>query len=242
MKKAITFSAATLALLVAGASGASAVSAASFNAGKWNSTGNIGFTPNTQTPPVVTNPEASEVIVYGGTRGALAIDYASDLAFGQHEISAKSATYYAAADKTAFTAGREVRKVGAFVEMHDLRGLGTGNNTRLTVTQLEQFNNGSADLKGATLSFSAGKAANAGGGAYPSTAEAGFTLKPGEAHTVMTTNGTVGQFLTSYGKASDYKVDSQGNTIRGPISLSVPSGSALQGNFTARLQWDLTVD
>ncbi|MHA3999416.1 WxL domain-containing protein (plasmid) [Lactococcus cremoris] len=244
MKKAITLSAATLALLVAGASGASAVSAASVNAGQWNSTGNIGFTPNTQTPPVVTNPEAPEapgVIVYRGTKGALAIDYASDLAFGQHEISAKSATYYAAADKTAFPGGR---KVGAFVEMHDLRGLGTGNNTRLTVTQLDQFKKNGSDayLTGAALSFSSGKAANAGGGTYPSTAEAGFTLKPGQAHTVMTTNGTVGQFLTSYGKAVDYVVDSQGNTIRGPISLSVPSGSALEGNFTATLQWDLTVD
>lgn len=62
MKKAITFSAATLALLVAGASGASAVSAASVKAEQWNSTGTIGFTANTTTPPDITNPE-----VPGGT-------------------------------------------------------------------------------------------------------------------------------------------------------------------------------
>ncbi|MDT2890782.1 WxL domain-containing protein [Lactococcus lactis] len=233
MKKAITLSAATLALLVAGASGASV------KAEPWSSTGTIGFTANTKTPPAITNPEVPlgtgpEVprgTGPGGTPGELAIDYASDLAFGTHQISSKSATYYAEADTTAFNG----TPVGAFVEMHDLRGLGTGNNTQLTVTQLKQFNNGKDYLAGAALSFLAGKAANAGGGAYTPTAEAGFILKPGTAQKVMSTDGTVGQFLTSYGKAADYK----GNTAGGPISLSVPSGSALAGDFSTTLVWDL---
>ena len=61
MKKAITLSAATLALLVAGASGVSGVSAASVKAEKWNSsTGKIGFRANTTTPPDITNPELLE--------------------------------------------------------------------------------------------------------------------------------------------------------------------------------------
>ncbi|MDT2888135.1 WxL domain-containing protein [Lactococcus lactis] len=227
MKKAITLSAATLALLVAGASGASV------KAEPWSSTGTIGFTANTKTPPAITNPE-----VPGGTGprcilGELAIDYVSDLAFGKHEISAKSETYFADADTTNFNR----TPVGDFVEMHDLRGLGSGDKkgTQLNVTQSKQFNNDSAELKGATLSFSAGTAANAGGGAYTPTAEAGFILKPGTAQKVMSTDGTVGQFLTSYGKAADYK----GNTAGGPISLSVPSGSALAGDFSTTLVWDL---
>lgn len=232
MKKAITLSAATLALLVAGASGASAVSAGSVIAEQWNSTGTIGFIPNT-TSPGITNPEFSGGTVSGGTTGALAIDYVSELAFGEHKISAKSETYYADADTTAFNG----KAVAAFVEMHDLRGLGSGvkNGTQLNVTQLQQFNNGSADLKGATLSFSAGKAVNAGGGDYTPTAEAGFTLNPGTAQKVMSTDGTAGQFLTSYGEAAAYT----GNTTGGPISLSVPSGSALAGVFTTTLKWDL---
>ena len=232
MKKAITLSAATLALLVAGASGASAVSAASVKAEQWNSTGTVGFTPNTTTPPDITNPEVPGGTGPGGTAGELAIDYASDLAFGTHQISAKSATYYANADTTAIKG----KSVGAFVEMHDLRGSGTGHKTQLTVTQLKQFNNGSgAELKKAALSFSSGKAANAGGGAYTPTAEAGFTLDPGTAQNVMSTDGTVGSFLTSYGKAADY------TGTGGPISLSVPSGSALAGTFTATLEWNLAV-
>lgn len=233
MKKAITLSAATLALLVAGASGASSVSAASVKAEQWTSTGTIGFTANTTTPPDITNPEVPGGTGPGGTPGELAIDYASDLAFGTHQISSKSATYYAEADTTAFNG----TPVGAFVEMHDLRGLGTGNNTHLTVTQLKQFNNGKDDLAGAALSFSAGKAANADtGAAYTPTATTSFTLTPGTAQDVMSTDGTAGSFLTSYGKAADYT----GNETGGPISLSVPSGAALVGDFSATLQWDLT--
>ena len=229
MKKAITLSAATLSLLVAGASG---VSAESVKAEKWNSsTGKIGFRANTTTPPDITNPEVPGVTGHGGIPGALAIDYASKLAFDQHEISAKSETYFAHADTTAFND----TPVGAFVEMHDLRGLGTGNNTQLTVTQLKQFNNGKDDLAGAALSFSASKAANAGGGTYTPTAKGSFTLKVDTAQLVMSTDGTVGQFLTSYGKATDYRENNAG----GPISLSVPSGSDLAGDFSTTLEWDL---
>ena len=234
MKKAITLSAATLALLVAGASGASPVSAASVKAEQWTSKGTIGFTVNKTTPPDITNPEVPRVTGSGGTPGELAIDYASVLAFGTHQISSKSANYYADADKIAFNG----TPVGAFVEMHDLRGLGTGNGTHLTVTQSEQFKNDKgAFLAGAALIFSAGKAANAYTGATDTTtATDSFTLTPGTAQDVMSTDGTVGQFLTSYGKAADYR----GNTAGGPIYLSVPSGAALLGNFSATLQWDLT--
>jgi hypothetical protein len=229
MKKAITLSASILALV--GATGASAVSAASVTAGQWDSNGTVAFTPNTTTPPDVTDPDDPGETGPGGTPGALAIDYASDLDFGTHEISSTQETYYANPDTTAFS-----KPVAAFVEMHDLRGLGTGNNTQLTVTQLAQFNNGSANLDGAALTFTSGTGANAAGGTYVPTSSTGFTLTPGTAQDVMSTDGTVGQYLTSYGATSDYK----GTETGGPISLSVPSGSAVAGNYTATLQWDLT--
>ena len=232
MKKAITLSAATLALLVAGASGASAVSAASVNDGHWTSKGTIGFTPNSKAQNI-TNPEVPGGTGPGGTPGELAIDYASNLTFDQHEISATSETYFAHADTTAFS-----KPVGEFVEMHDLRGLGSGGNngTQLTVKQRDQFKNDKgAELKGATLRFSSGKAANAGGGTYTPTAKGSFTLKLDTAQPVMSTDGTVGQFLTSYGKATDYRENNAG----GPISLKVPSGSDLAGDFSTTLEWDL---
>ena len=232
MKKALSLSAATLALLVVGATAISTASADSVKAEQWTSTGTIGFTANTTTPPDVTNPEVPGEPGPGGTAGALAIDYASDLDFGTHEISASQATYYASADSKAFS-----KPVGAFVQMHDLRGLGTGNGTTLTVTQLAQFTNGSKGLTGAALSFSSGAGVNAdASGSCVPKSTASYTLTPGTAQEVMSTDGTVGQYLTSYGKAADY----QGNEAGGPISLSIPSGSAVAGNYTVTLQWDLT--
>lgn len=57
MKKALSLSAATLALLVVGATAISTASADSVKAEQWTSTGTIGFTANTTPPPDVTNPE-----------------------------------------------------------------------------------------------------------------------------------------------------------------------------------------
>ena len=93
MKKALSLSAATLALLVVGATAISTASADSVKAEQWTSTGTIGFTANTTPPPDVTNPEVPGEPGPGGTAGALAIDYSSDLDFDTHEISASQATY-----------------------------------------------------------------------------------------------------------------------------------------------------
>ncbi|NEX57559.1 WxL domain-containing protein [Lactococcus lactis] len=230
MKKAITLSAVTLALLVAGASGVSAETSQTVN----QSTGTIGLIANTTAPPDITNPEVPGRTGTRGPEGALAIDYVSNLDFGEkHQISSKTETYYANADTTAFND----TPVRAFVEIHDLRGLGSGphNGTQLNV-KLEQFKNDEAKIiKGVTLRFPSGTAANAGGGDIKPTAKADFTLEPGVATNVMSTDGTPGQFLTSYGKAANYK----GDTAQEPISLSVPSGSALAGDFSTTLQWYL---
>ena len=226
MKKTFLLSTSILSLLGMGYS----ASATSISEGQWDSTGTVAFTENTTTPPDVVNPEAPDEPGPDGTAGSLAIDYVSDLDFGTHEISASKATYYANPDTQAFSS-----PVADFVEMHDLRGLGTGNDTQLSVTQLAQFSNGTAELNGAALTFSSGNAVNASGGDYTPSAVAKYTLIPGTSQSVMTTDGTVGQYLTSYGQASDY----QGTEVKSPISLSVPSGAATAGSYSTTLQWDL---
>jgi len=234
MKKIITLSSAALATLIFAGTTATTF-ADSVSATQYDSTATVAFTaPDNNTPaPTVTNPEAPGSTGPTGTAGALAIDYASNLDFGSHTISGTDATYYAAADSTAFSG----QSVADFVEAHDLRGLGAGNNWTLSVTQKAQFSNGTSNLTGAQLSFTSGTAKNAATGAsYTPSATASFALTPGTAQTVMTGDGTVGQFLTSYGQASDYK----GQEVAGPISLSVPAGSAQAGNFTSTLEWDLT--
>ncbi|MFK4935029.1 WxL domain-containing protein [Lactococcus garvieae] len=229
MKKVITLS--SIALIL----GATAlpVAAESVNPTQWDSKGIVEFEANDTDIPEVTDPEAPGETGPGGTAGALAIDYVSDLDFDTHKISASDQTYYAAPDTHVF---KDV-SVANFVEMHDLRGLGTGNNTELTVTQEEQFKNDKTELKSAVLSFSLGKGMNSKNGSYVPNSVANFALTPGEAQKVMSTDGTVGQFLTSYGVAADYKGSEEG----GPISLSIPSGSARAGSYSATLHWDLTV-
>lgn len=198
---------------------------------QWNSKGSVAFSENNTDSPDIINPEVPDEKGPNGTPGALKIDYVSDLDFGSHQLSTANKTYYAKPDSTAFT-----KPVAPFIEMHDLRGIGAGNNTELSVTQVAQFKNGTNELTGAALSFSLGKGLNAAGGTYKPSSVETFTLKPGVSQPVMTTNGTVGQFLTSYGTATDYK----GTTEGGPISLSIPSGSAVKGSYTATLQWDLS--
>jgi len=234
MKKFITLSSATVAALALAAAATVPAFAASTSATSYDTQASVSFTaPDGNTPaPNVTNPEAPGATGPTGTAGALAIDYASNLDFGSHSISASDATYYASADSSAFSGST----VADFVEMHDLRGAGSGNNWSLTVTQGAQFTNGSSALTGAQLSFSDATAKNASNGTYAPTATANFTLTPGQAQTVMTGDGTVGQYLTSFGTAADYK----GNETGAPISLSVPSGSAQVGNYTSTLTWDLT--
>lgn len=228
MKKVLTRSTQSLIILAASFLATASVSAAPIT--QADSTGTVAFTESQTDIPDVINPEVPEEDGPNGTPGTFAIDYASNFDFGSHAHSPKQQTYYAKADTTAFT-----KPVAPFIEIHDLRGLGVGNNTQLTVKQLEQFKNGQHKLTGAALTFSMGRGLNAAGGTYTPSSVPSFTLIPGQAQKVMQTNGTVGQFLTSYGQAADYK----GTTVGGPISLSVPSGSANKGNYTATLQWDL---
>lgn len=241
MKKFITLSSAALTAVVLFGAAAPVLADQTVQNSK-TSTATVAFTAGTDTttPPNVTNPEAPNAQGPDGTTGAIAIDYASNLDFGSHEVSATDETYYASADSTAFAdAGKTV---GNFVEMHDLRGDGAGKGLwTLQVTQGAQFTNtadSTQQLKDAALSFSDGTAANAQGGTYKPDATASFTLNPGTTQTVMTGDGTVGQFLASYGTASDYK----GNETGGPISLSVPAGSAAKGTYTSTLTWDLVAD
>ncbi|NHI76413.1 WxL domain-containing protein, partial [Lactococcus petauri] len=144
MKKIITLS--TVALSTLALLGAGTVSADSVDQNKFNSEGTVNFTaaPDTSNPGVVDpeNPGGGVDPEIPGVAGTIALDYASNLDFGTHEISEKSATYYASTDEK--TSGAD------FVAMHDLRGEGTWS---ITVTQFSQFKNGENDLTGAQLSF-----------------------------------------------------------------------------------------
>lgn len=238
MKKVITLSSAALAALtlVAVAAPAAVASADSVDANNWASKGTVSFTapdPDTELPGV-TDPENPGVTPEPGlpsVPGNFAIDYASDFDFGTHTIQGTNQTYYAKLDSKAQAAGYSGTN---FASMHDLRG--TGDGWTMTVTQASQFNNGSADLTNATLTFSGAKGVNSGGGTEVPTAKSSYTLVPGQAQQVLSDDsGTVGNYAVTYGATSDYK----GDEVGGPISLYVPSGSAKASTYTTTLNWNL---
>lgn len=237
MKKIITSSAATLTALTLFASFVPAIASAdSVDANNWDSKGTVSFTapdPDTELPGV-TDPENPGVTPEPGlpsVPGNFAIDYASDLDFGTHTIQGTNQTYYAKLDSKAQAAGYSGTN---FASMHDLRG--TEDGWALTVTQASQFNNGTSDLKNATLTFSGAKGVNSGGGTEVPTAKSDYTLVPGQAQQVLSdTSGTVGNYAVTYGSTSDYK----GDEVGGPISLYVPSGSAKASTYTTTLNWNL---
>ena len=229
MKKVLTHATQSLIILAAGLLVAMPVAADSVV--KTTSDGTVGFKENNSSDIPIVNPEAPDEEAKSGTTGPLSLNYASNIAFGKQELSTKQATYYADLDSSVFKTG-----VAPFVEMVDARGAGNGSKTQVTVTQLTQFKSDKNTLTGAELSFSMGRAVNAGGGDYIPKSTDKFTLVPGTAQTVMETDGTVGQYLTSYGTAKDYQDTTKGS----PISLTVPAGAAVKGDYTATLQWDLT--
>ncbi|MFK4934883.1 WxL domain-containing protein [Lactococcus garvieae] len=234
MKKIITLSAAALSTLAL--FGTATVSADSIDQNTYTSEGTVNFTaaPDTSNPGVVDpeNPGETPDPEIPGVAGTIALDYASNLDFGTHEISDKTTTYFASKDDK--TSG------AAFVAMHDLRGEGTWS---VTVTQLAQFNNGKNDLTGAQLSFSDAAAVYTGDAsgtsAYMPTVSNIINLEVGTAAPVMTSNteGSYGTYAVKYGAAADYT----GNEEGGPISLSVPAGSAKAGNYTTTLEYALSV-
>lgn len=234
MKKLITYS--TMTLSAFALLGAASVSADSIDQNTYDSEGTVSFTqaPETSNPGVIDpeNPGGEVDPNIPGVEGTIALDYASNLDFGSHEISTSSSTYYASKDENTGNAD--------FVAMHDLRGEGTW---AVTVTQLGQITNGTNELSGAQLSFNSATpvytAETSGTSAYMPTSNNILNLAVGTPETVMTSNsqGSYGTYATKYGTADDYT----GNETGGPISLSVPAGSAKAGTYTTTLEYSLSV-
>lgn len=237
MKNSLTISSAVLtALAIAATVAPIAASADSTSSTSWSSTGTVAFTsPSTgTTPPNITDPSNPGTTPNPGLPsqpGNFAIDYASNLDFGSHTISATAKTYYANLDAKATAAGYS----GAnFVSIHDLRGVATG--WTLSVTQAAQFTSGTSNLTNAAITFNYGKGINSGGGTEQPTATSTFTLTPGTAQAVMSdSTGIVGNYAAQYGSASYYK----GTETGGPISLYIPSGAVQATSYTSTLNWNL---
>lgn len=202
------------------------------------SEGIIGFIENTDivdpTDPI--EPGNPLVPIYpgpGGTAGPLSIDYVSKIQFGvDNKTSGKDEVYWAKLDKFKGVEEGEVIERPNFIQVTDKRGSNVG--WRLTVTQNEQFKNGTEELTGAVLTLGNGALKTSDGGTTP-TIYKPIILDPGTPSDVAIAdvNQGTGTWIALFGSTNEEAKES--------ISLEVPgSTKKVQGEYKTELTWDLT--
>lgn len=164
------------------------------------------------------------------TSGPLSIDYISNLRFGEQKTTGSNMTYYAQLDHITDSNGVSTERPD-FIQITDKRGSNAG--WHLTVTQDEQFKNGTEELKGASLTLDHATLATPNDGVAPTASQA-ITLDPGKASDVLNAEADqgTGTWLDRFGKD-----EAEGKTS---ISLVVPGNTKkLQGEYTTSLTWTL---
>ncbi|EUJ33690.1 cell surface protein with WxL domain [Listeria floridensis FSL S10-1187] len=184
--------------------------------------------------PVVPDPGAKHP-VEPGTGGSLSIDRASNIEFGDQDISAADQDYYAKLDKLLLQDGT-TKQVPNYVQVTDKRGTSAG--WTLQVTQQGQFKsavNGNI-LVGAQLSF-ANINTNGTSLAAPPTPATDFEIEVahiGQANTVLTAAAGkgMGTWFANFGTSANGEKS---------IKLHVPGTSIKAANeeYSTTLTWNL---
>lgn len=155
-----------------------------------NSEANVNFTPGTADP---NNPDA----------GPLALTKVANLDFGSHPISTEDEVYANEKDDTA--------------TVTDVRGTAAG--WKVSVTQSDDFKNGTSTLDGAAITLK--------GTANNETVVNGGTLAKGTAVDVWSADAGKGNGVSTM-------------TADKTSSLSVPGATKkMQGKYTTSLTWSL---
>lgn len=146
-------------LTTLGLTAAQAAQAADVHTETYTSHGKVGFIENTDptnpvdptdpTKPVdPTDPDNPDP----GTKGPLSIDYVSNFDFGiDHKVSGNDEIYYAKPVELLDKDGKKIIRAN-YLQVTDQRGTNAG--WKLSVNQTAQFNDGTADLDGASLKMS----------------------------------------------------------------------------------------
>lgn len=233
--------------------------------GQFNSKGSVEFTPaTTPTAPVSPlNPDPDKPIAPSnpdgsrpepGTAGPLSIDFASSLDFGSQQITSKTMSYNASAQKYTDLDGKNATSGPDFVQLTDNRGSFSG--WTLSIKQDGQFKTqNNVALDGATVSFNNAQHVAANGSTDGVTALSNFTLNPnGATVPVMSgaaantgTNGTAGTHLLRFGDANSLSTQdtngtgaSRGTTDQA-IKLTVPGQTAkMAAKYATTFNWILS--
>ncbi|MDR2832109.1 MAG: WxL domain-containing protein [Streptococcaceae bacterium] len=240
--------------------------------GTTQSKGTVSFVAGVTQPPTIVDPGNPPEIIDPikpptGQSGPLSIDFASDLMFGEQEISSNDKTYYA--HPTGFDTDGDKSTIEDytvdFVQVSDLRGSFAG--WTLSVAQDAQFHlpgvttseataNVGDYLTGATLNFSGGHVV-AGTVSTPEVNAAKPSQVKGDSFAVSSAATTVvgakvnegmGKWSYAFGQKSDYDAISgdvaaadKSVAKKSPITLQVPGSTAKKaGVYETTLTWTLS--
>lgn len=230
MKKGFTYSAAALTALTLvataapafadTATGAVTTPGATSSTTQWTSNTGVTFTaptPTTPLPPITIPTEPPTTIT--PQPGALALDYASDLDFGVHQVDG-SATDFTAGTATE---GSSNSQASPLVTWHDLDGTQTNYTISAQASGLSGLNSSTITLGSASFS-------NISGNGATDTSSLGDVAS---SHTLTTKPQTL---VSSTGAVSGYYADKFSKA-----TLSVPVSDQAAGNHTGTITWNLTV-
>ena len=228
MKKIITFSSAALTALTLVATaapafadtGAVSTPGSSTTPQKRTSNTVVIFNapgPDTKLPPIEVPTEPKTTI--NPQPGALALDYASDLDFGVHQVDGSTT------DFTAGTAtdGSSNSQASPLVTWHDLDGTQTKYTISAQASGLSDLNSSTITLGDATFSNISGNGAN----------DISSLEDVASSHTLTDQPQTL---VSSTGAVSGYYADKFSKA-----TLSVPVADQAAGKHTGTITWDLTV-
>lgn len=199
--------------------------------------GEVGFIENVTLPPIVNplNPNSEIETDLEKTVGALSIDYASNLDFGNHQISTSDKTYYAAANTVTVKENGEEVVIPNFVQVTDNRG--TKGGWTLSVTASDFSTESGKILTGAYITFHHANVytPNSRGdgpiATYPVMVEEAGTPFP-----IMRAND--GQGTATWGV---YYAGTDDSTGEKAITLHVPGESTkMAESYTSTLEWNLS--
>jgi hypothetical protein len=230
MKKIITLSMASLALISSATVGAKLV-LADETGDKAESTAKITFTGDNTDPNVPVDPnnpdnpddpnnpaDPDDPDNHGtGNEGPLSLDFVSNITFGTKQISSSDQVYNA-------------QNANARVQITDKRGVEGG--WTLTAAATKFVATDASELKGAVLSFKNGQAKTTSDNQSAAPTTTDMTFNNTDAKPVMTAPSLAGQ-----GVWLDVFAGTEGNNEN--IQLAVPAGAAEAKAYTATITWTL---
>lgn len=221
--------------------------------GNYDTKAKVTFTPNTDpTNPVDPENPGEEVDpedpvdpgtpIDPGTNGPLSLDYASNLNFGTHAISAKEdldGNYYkysAANQKVTNKETGEVNTVPLYAQVTDNRGNGKGWNLKVKQNgQLKAAADSTSELTGAEIHYSDTEVNSISTSGEP-TVPTSMVLSE-EAQTAMKAvpNTGEGTWVATYGDKTTMEVE-----VNNSVQLWVPkSTNPKQDSYSTTITWSL---